>query len=268
MLDDNTHPSNAEDTVAPKHPLVDKLLAQAATAADEAAAQQIINEAQKNTPTELLNAKSLHDFITLMKTDGGFRSQILRQAGLTNNSRPYGVYHKREYGEQLKVTLDLLLEQSRQGIYKPKRFLYKDYPKYKNKTLYHRVYQSIRYVVLEMDTHDSQYKNLVAQLEVCRETDGVYIRWRKDVQERDGILKAEDVEEGQDTPVNKSKAPRWKEKLDDFLEGRDTRDIFDEKVNLSTEEAAELQASINALGEEQFLAVVQPTRIKVVRISQ
>jgi len=147
--------------------------------------------------------------ITITFPDGQTMSKIVntivRQRPEGWSRKAYAGYYKEQYGEWMKNVLDDMHDRQ-----VSKLLPYANFPDLKRNSLYLLINQSMLYVLENMETSDMKYKRLTDRIKIDR-TDprGIQLMLQEAM-----TGKAEDV-------VPKVEKPKWKEKMEKWLDDND-----------------------------------------------
>lgn len=143
-------------------------------------------------------------------------------------------YFKAEYADQLKKWVDKQIETGGKIIYRWDRF-----PDISKNTLYHKVNQSIRFLIEQMDTADRKYFHWYVRVKVSRTEMGIEIQYRTDV---NGV--PDFNPELSEPDINK---PVWKQQLDIWLESDNKQPFIRENLTLNPDEIKQLKTELSGL---------------------
>lgn len=155
--------------------------------------------------------------------------------------RSVAPYYNEHYGKEAKVVLDEMMKDRKDVCYHYSEFLKKF--GISKETLYLRVNQSMRWVVEMMDDKDHTYGRFLAMLTIKRVPGlGITVRFRPEC--RDGEVsdfKPKAVDANDETP-------KWKEKLNQWLENTESEPVFlKEGLCLTPVEMEDIKASLNSV---------------------
>lgn len=166
-------------------------------------------------------------------------------------------YYKERFALEMKECLDGMMVDRKDRV-----FMYDDFLKKHNiskESLYLRVNQSLRYLLENMDDDDHTYGRFTEMISITRERNvGVCIRFIPEF--RDGNVS--DFKPSAVIP--KDEAPKWKQRIDDFLEdGEIGKPLLIDNLCLTPEEIATMKASFG--GVRGLIYNVTSKSIKVIK---
>lgn len=191
--------------------------------------------------------------ITITFPNGRLASKVV---DLVVRSRPIGwsrksrsPYYNKPYALWIKVTVDAMIEDGRAKV-----FLRESFPGINESTLYTRVHQALLYLVEQLDTEDKKYA-LFKEKIVIRRKQGVILEF-KDINNIEG--KAQDF-------VELKELPKWKIKLDEWLESGEFEPFIMTNLLLSEKEKEQLHLELDDL--TNIMSSISTQELKLVRVS-
>lgn len=164
-------------------------------------------------------------------------------------------YYRPMFGLEAKIILDEMIEDKRDREWK-----YCDYPNLKASSLYMRAYQSLSFLIKEMDFPTTEhpeghYAFHRQMLVMTKEKTGIRLSWIRDRLEGKAF-KPSIVED-------RDKISEWKEQIELFL-ADSTKDILHLKnLSLTIEQINELKATLDTI--KTLMSVVGEKEIKIVK---
>jgi hypothetical protein len=185
--------------------------------------------------------------------------------------RPIGVsrhcyypYYKQFYAEKIKPTIDSMIETKQTVIYRYDTFCVGPQSVSK-RTLYSRVYQSIRYLVDHMDTADAKYRLWRDITTITRDEKrgGVVIEFLPDF--RSGNIDEPFTGDLIIPKEDKVLTPKWRLEMNKFLETENTPPTWmKEGLALSTEEIKTLKLELSDV--EGIMVNVTSSCVKIIKL--
>jgi len=165
-------------------------------------------------------------------------------------------YYKEPYALQLKKVLDDMMENKKEFCFGYKWF-YETFGLGKD-SLYLRVYQSMRYLTEKLDP-DKIYKTFWDEkISMHRERGkGVTLRFKPAYQTGGPDFAPTEV-------MPESEEPKWRQKMNAWLESDDTTSFLQNNIILSPEEIAALEVQLNALGD-RVMSSITAHSIKLIK---
>jgi len=193
--------------------------------------------------------------ITITFPDGKVAKQIVnlvvkkRPSGWSRRS--YATYYKLVYAEWLLKDIDAMIADRKRRVYR-----YADFPKISPSSLYLRINQALMYILDSENGLDPDYK---------------YAKFRQQVSikriAREGIVLEFDeifeIERGADICVGSHDTPKWKKKMDEYLEGDDINPFHQQGLVLTEDEIAQIELELSGL--ENILYSVSSKEIKIIK---
>jgi hypothetical protein len=175
------------------------------------------------------------------------------------SSRSYAPYFKEIYANEVKELIDKMIETGNAIVYRYSVWCTDETQISKN-TLYHRVNQSIRYLIECLDTPEHHYARWYETVKIER-THGVGVRIFFITHRPDspGALKAELV-------VPQADAPRWKREMEKWIEGDEVTPFVQEKLALTPDEVTDLKVLIAGL--KGIASSITSTAVRLIRINE
>lgn len=210
---------------------------------------------QNNSPEEQMAAR-LKSIFTDKEVQKKMVETVVHNKPIGWSRHSQATYYKEPYALQLKKILDDMMATGKEFCFGYDWFektfgLGRD-------TLYLRVYQSKRYLLEKLDP-DNIYKRFCEdKIEISRERGkGVTLRFRQAYQQG-----------GPDfTPVEvmpESEEPRWKQKMNAWLESDDTAPFSQTNIILSPEEIAAIEIQLSSLGD-RIMSSITAHSIKLIK---
>jgi hypothetical protein len=182
-------------------------------------------------------------------------------------------YYNYRSAAELKIILDAMFDDQQHD----RKILFTDQQRTAS-SLYAKVNQGWNFLIDKMD-ESGKYRFLRDWLRIRREEDGIALRWRDGIRERDkepktnySVLVEERHNPGPTIEMNTPKpiepeVPQaiWREKLDNFIESAENNKVLDLRGIQITEDQREgVRQLFEDLATEDFhLIILEPTRIKV-----
>lgn len=185
-----------------------------------------------------------------------FTDKVVQQKMVESvvHNRPLGwsrksqaTYYKEPYALELKKALDIMMETNKEFCFGYAWFektfgLGKD-------SLYLRVYQSMRYLLERLDPDKIYTRFWEEKVEMHRERGkGVTIRFKKEFQTGGPEFAPTEV-------MPESEEPKWKQRMNVWLESDDTTPFLQNNVILSPEDILSLEVQLDALGDSVMSSI-------------
>lgn len=193
--------------------------------------------------------------ITITFPDGKVAKQIVnlvvkkRPSGWSRRS--YATYYKLVYAEWLLKDIDAMIADR-----KPRVYRYADFPKITPSSLYLRINQALMYI-LDPENNldpDNKYAKFRQQISIKRTANvGIEIAF-------DEIF---EIERGADICLGSQDTPKWKKKMDEYLEGDDLNPFHQTGLVLTDSEIAQIELELSGL--ENVLYSVTSKEIKIIK---
>lgn len=173
-----------------------------------------------------------------------FITAVSNNRRLPNNVSRLSVYsyYRPEFALQVKLVIDEMIETKRD-----KEWRYLDFPDLRPRTLYQRIFQSIKYLVdnLDPDGKYAAFKKITVLSDKVSKT-GVRLSWVRDM--LDGReFKATDV-------TLDYKMQQWKLEIDKFLTDTTKKVLHLKSLALTSEEIESLRVSLEIPGLYPFIS--------------
>ena len=165
-------------------------------------------------------------------------------------------YFKEPYALELKKILDDMIATNKEFCFSYKWFeetfgLGKD-------TLYARVYQSMRYLTEKLDPDGIYKKFLDERVAVRRERGrGVVLRFQQAYQQGGPVFEPVEV-------ISASEEPKWRQRMNTWLESEDDSPFIQSNVILSPEEITSIEIQLAALGDHVMSSITSHS-IKLIK---
>ena len=174
-------------------------------------------------------------------------------AAIQSNRASRMPYYKRRYASELQLTIDAILNDKKNRIYR-----YEDFPGISKTTLYLKISQAFLYLVDLMDTPDKKYTMASCLITVRKNSDGVLLEYSPDLKQPKLALSS---------TLRTSKGRReWKTELTDFIENASINSkLVIKDISLTPEEEQEAKMMLFGF-ESNFLFKISGTEIILIRI--
>lgn len=159
-------------------------------------------------------------------------------------------YYREQFALEMKIQLDKMRETKCDIEWK-----FSSYPELKPNSLYQRVFQSLKYLLAELD-FDGTYGKMREMMVLQRTKTGVRLSWIRDKLE--GRAFAADI-------VN-DKTFQWKEEVENFLSDETKKTLHLKNLCLTHQEQVDLSASF--VGIKDIFHVITEKEIKIVKQSE
>lgn len=190
------------------------------------------------------NIKKLFDYAVAKKPPGW----------AVNSCAPY---FKEFYARNIKEAIDKQLENREDIVYRYDIFCGRNQEITSHTTLYNRINQSIRYLLMHLDTEDKKYLTWKQIVNIKRvEGLGIRISFIPEFRNPSQDFKPEFV-------LPKEDLPQWRRRMDDWLEGDSQEPFVLERMSLTHDEVITLNRELGSL--QGIIAQVNSGSIKIIR---
>ena len=190
----------------------------------------------------------------ILSSDNPLVAQIVnavvktRPLGWSRRSR--ASYYNEKNGKWLLRDIDAMIKDRKARIYR-----YSNFPGLSQISLYLKLNQSFRYILDNLDP-DGLYKQFEESIRITRQANtGVIIRFES-AGEADSL-------EAEVMDSIKSR-PKWMDKMDEWLEGEETKPFIKEGLRLTDEEVTQIKLELS--GITSVMAAVDNASVKIRRV--
>lgn len=170
-----------------------------------------------------------------------------RPIGWSKRSR--SPYYNKGFALWLKPTVDKMIEDRTAKVFRKETF-----PSISEHTLYLRVHQALLYLVEQLDTPEKIYEHFKSEIAI-RKKQGVVIEFKDRV----------NAEGASEDFVAEVEVPKWKRKMDDWIESDSPEPFVLTNLLLSEREQEQVRAELEGL--TNIMSSVTTREIKLVRVS-
>jgi len=213
---------------------------------------------QEMSESEKQMAARLQSIFTNKVVQQKMVESIVHNKPLGWSRKSQATYYKERYALELKKVLDGMIANNKEFCFGYSWFestfgLGKD-------SLYLRVYQSMRFLLEKLDPDGTYRKFWNEKIEMHRERGkGVTLRFKKEFQTGGPVFEPTEV-------IPESEEPKWKQKMNVWLESDDMTPFSQNSIILSPEEIASLEIQLSALGD-RILSSITAHSIKLVKVN-
>lgn len=196
---------------------------------------------------------AVKDFFKNPQVSKAVVDMVVRNRPVGWSRRSNAPYYREAYALALKGQIDAMLKDRKDRV-----FRYDQFPQHSKETLYLRINQALRYLLDFLDDETKTYSKWNEMVAITRERGlGIRISYRSEFRESGlGAFVAVPVDQ-------KSSAPIWKQKVDDYLENASPADkpLHITGLCLTVEQLADLKTSMKGLDDVMFSATAQEIKI-------
>lgn len=175
---------------------------------------------------------------------------VVKKRPLGWSQRSRAAYYNEKNGKWLLRDIDAMIKDRKARIYR-----YSNFPGLSQTSLYLKINQSFRYILDNLDP-DGLYKQFEESIRITRQANtGVIIRFES-TGDADSL-------EAEVMDSIKSR-PKWMDKMDEWLEGEDTKPFIKEGLRLTDEEVAQIKLELS--GITSVMAAVDNASVKIMRV--
>ena len=175
---------------------------------------------------------------------------VVKKRPLGWSQRSRAAYYNEKNGKWLLRDIDAMIKDRKARIYR-----YSNFPGLSQTSLYLKINQSFRYILDNLDP-DGLYKQFEESIRITRQANtGVIIRFES-TGDADSL-------EAEVMDSIKSR-PKWMDKMDEWLEGEDTKPLIKEGLRLTDEEVAQIKLELS--GITSVMAAVDNASVKIMRV--
>ena len=173
---------------------------------------------------------------------------LVRNRPIGWSRRARSPYYKKCYAMWLKESIDPMIEDRQPRVFRRETFT-----GLSEKSLYLRIHQSLLYLIECLDTPDKKYERFKEETRF-RIKQGVIIEYR-DMADVSGIA---------EVFVAEKEMPKWRRKLDEWIESDSREPFIQTNLVLSGEEQQQLRLELDNL--KNIMSSISAREIKLVRI--